>query len=81
MLIEATNHIVCELKKGGGGESRVGQRMVAKFWKQKAFQNFGHEGEKGEWPITGAKVCGFSGFEEGDDDCRLPDSWNVCMSV
>ena len=67
---------MCEWKKGGGGRAvgaeavlGVGQWKAAEFWEQKAFQNFDYGGEKGDGTIAGAKVCGFSGFEEGDDYC------------
>ena len=38
-------------------------------------------GEEGDGAIAGTKVCGLSGFEADDDNCRLPDGWNVCVSV
>ena len=88
MLIQATNHLVCEWKKGGcrravGLESVLGagQWKAAKFWEQKALQNFDYGREKGDGAITGVKFYGFSGFEEGDDECRLPDGWNISVSV
>ena len=66
----------CWLKKGGGGRAvgaeavlGVGQWKAAEFWEQKAFQNFDYGEEEGDGAIAAAKVCGFCGFEEGDDNC------------
>ena len=82
MLVEATDHIGCELKEGDGVGAvgadavfGVGQWKAAEFLEQKTLQHFDYGGEEGDGAIAGAIVCGFSGFKE-DDEGR-----NVFVSV